>query len=287
MSRMNSTWLALVAALTIGCGGGDGGADTGGADAGADAAADAPAAAPAVDPAVAATITGTISFAGTAPAGTPIDMSDEPTCAEKHATDPMMMSIRAGADGGLADVFVYVKEGLGDMTFSVPAEPAVIDQEGCEYKPHVVGVMAGQDLAIRNSDAVLHNINTQPTTNRGFNISQPRAGMETTRTFNSAEVMIPVKCDVHGWMSAYIGVTDNPYHAVSTADGSFTISGLPPGDYVIEAWHETLGVSTQSVTVGAAETGTADFSFSEDMAGGPVPMGEPIDLAHPEGHAAS
>lgn len=280
MSGMNPTWVALVAALAVGCGGGDGGAGgSDGDDGGAQAAA------PVVDPAIAATISGTVSFTGTAPAGTAIDMSEEPVCAEKHATTPMIMPVRVGDADGLADVFVYVKEGLGDMTFPIPATAAVLDQDGCEYRPHVIGVMAGQDLTIRNSDPLLHNINTQPEINRGFNVSQPRA-METSRTFKDAEIMIPVKCDVHGWMGAYIGVTDNPYYAVSSADGAFTISGLPPGTYVIEAWHATLGVSTQTVTVGDAETGTADFSFSEDMAGGPVPMGEPVDLAHAAGHMA-
>ena len=161
----------------------------------------------------------------------------------------------------------------------------MLDQNGCEYRPHVLGVMVGQDLTIRNSDAVLHNVNTQPTENRGFNRSQPREGMEANVSFRTAEVMIPVKCDVHGWMNAYIGVTDNPYHATTSADGSFTISGLPAGDYVIEAWHATLGASTMSVTVGDAETGTADFSFSEDMAAA-VPMGEAVDPMHPEGHVA-
>ncbi len=284
MSFRDSTWVALFAAVALGCGGGDG--DAGSSDGGGDAGSDAPAAAPAVDPAIAATVSGTVSFTGTAPAGTAIDMSEEPACAEKHTTTPMIQPVRVGDGGGLGDVFVYVKEGLGDMTFPTPAAAAVLDQNGCEYAPHVVGVMAGQDLNIRNSDPVLHNINTQPEINRGFNVSQPRAGMESTRTFRDAEVMIPVKCDVHGWMNAYIGVTDNPYHAVSSADGSFTISGLPPGEYVIEAWHATLGVSTQTITVGDAETGTADFSFSEDMAGGPVPMGETVDLAHPAGHTA-
>jgi len=283
---MNPTWLALVAALALGCGGGEGSAEAGNSDGGADAGA-VEAAAPAVDPAVAATISGTVNFVGTVPAGTPIDMSEEPTCAEKHGAAPAIVQpVRVGDGGGLADVFVYVKEGLGDMTFATPTTAAVLDQVGCEYRPHVVGVMAGQDLMIRNSDDVLHNINTQPTTNRGFNVSQPRAGMESNRSFRTAEIMIPVKCDVHGWMSAYIGVTDNPYYATSAADGSFTITGLPPGEYVIEAWHATLGVSAQSVTVGDAETGMADFSFSEDMAGGPVPMGEPVDLAHPAGHTS-
>lgn len=283
MSFRNPTWVALITAIALGCGGGDGGDAA--SSVGGDAGSEAQAAAPAVDPAIAATVNGTVSFTGTAPAGTAIDMSEEPACAEKHTTTPMIQPIRVGDEGGLGDVFVYVKEGLGDMTF--PTQAAVIlDQNGCEYVPHVVGVMAGQDLTIKNSDPVLHNINTRPDLNRGFNVSQPRAGMESTRTFRDAEVMIPVKCDVHGWMNAYIGVTDNPYYAVSSADGSFTISGLPPGEYVIEAWHATLGVSTQTVTVGDAETGTADFSFSEDMAGGPVPMGEPVDLAHPAGHTA-
>jgi len=283
MSVRNPTWVALIAAVALGCGGGDGGADADSGGAGADEAAQA--AAPAVDPAIAATISGTVSFTGTAPAGTPIDMSEEPICAEKHTTDPMIQDVRVGDGGGLADVFVYVKQGLGDRTFPTPTTPVVLDQNGCEYTPHVIGVMVGQDLTIRNSDALLHNINTQAELNRGFNVSQPRA-MESDKQFNTAEIMIPVKCDVHGWMSAYIGVMDSPFHAVSAGNGAFTISGLPPGEYVIEAWHPTLGVSTQTVTVGDAETGTADFSFSEDVANGPVPMGEPVDLAHPAGHAA-
>jgi hypothetical protein len=282
MLKPNSKWFAMAAAVAFGCGGGDGGADAG-ADAGAAAADDAPAAVAA--PAGTAAISGTVSFAGAAPAGTPIDMSDEAACAEKHATAPMAYDVRVGDAGGLGDVFVYVKEGLGDHSFAAPSTPVVLDQDGCEYRPHVLGVMAGQDILIRNSDPVLHNINTQPTTNRGFNVSQPRAGMESIKSFNSAEIMIPVKCDVHGWMTAYIGVTDNPYHATTSADGSFTLSGLPAGDYVIEAWHPTLGASTMSVTVGDAETGTADFSFSEGMAAA-VPMGEAVDLLHPEGHVA-
>ena len=204
MSNMNPTWVALVVALAVGCGGDDG---AGGSDSGAAAAGDAQAAAPVVDPAVAAT---------------------------------MIQPVRVGDGGGLADVFVYVKEGLGDMTFPTPATPVVLDQNGCQYSPHVIGIMAGQDITIRNSDPLLHNINTKSEINRSFNVSQPRA-METTRTFKDAEIMIPVKCDVHGWMNAYIGVTDNPYHAVSSADGTFTISGLPPGEYVIDAPGRPLG----------------------------------------------
>ena len=275
MSNRNPTWLALVAALAVGCGGdaGDGGEE----------AADTEAAAPAVDPAIAATISGTVTFTGTAPEPTPIDMSEEPVCAEKHAEQPVFQPVQA-TDGNLANVFVFVSEGLGDQAFPASAEAVVLDQTGCRYRPHVLGVQTGQDLTIRNSDDVLHNINTESTANRPFNISQPQAGMETERSFNTPEVMIPVKCDVHGWMSAFIGVTGHPYHAVTAADGTFTIEGLPPGDYVIEAWHETLGAQTMNVTVGEAETGTADFTYDSDTAYDPVPMGEPLIVGH-DSHA--
>ena len=140
-----------------------------------------------------------------------------------------------------------------------------------------MGIMVGQPYRILNSDGILHNINTQPTVNQGFNVSQPVA-METTKTFSSAEVMIPVKCDVHGWMEAFIGVQDHPYMAVTGSDGTFTLENLPPGTYTIEAWHEVYGPLTQTVTVEAQGSAEATFDYSSDMAGRPVPMGEPIDL---------
>lgn len=273
MSNRNPTWLALVAVLAVGCGGDAGG----GADGGSDGA-DTEAAAPAVDPAVAATISGTVTFTGTAPDPTPIDMSEEPVCADKHTEQPVNQPVKV-TDGNLANVFVFVSEGLGDRSFPT-GSAVVLDQDGCEYHPHVLGIQTGQDLTIRNSDAVLHNINTQSTANRPFNISQPQAGMETNRSFNTAEIMIPVKCDVHGWMNAFIGVTGHPYHAVTATDGTFTIEGLPPGDYVIEAWHETLGAQTMNVSVGEAETGTADFGYDANTAYEPVPMGEPLIVGH-------
>lgn len=275
MSNRNPSWLVLVAALAAGCGGdaGDGAAD------GGEGAAETEAAAPAVDPAIAATVSGTVSFTGTAPEPTPIDMSEEPICAEKHAEQPVSQPVHV-TDGNLANVFVFVSEGLGDRSFPATSEAVVLDQSGCRYVPHVLGIQTGQDLTIRNSDDVLHNINTRSTANRPFNISQPQAGMETNRSFNTPEVMIPVQCDVHGWMSAFIGVTGHPYHAVTAADGSFTIEGLPPGDYVIEAWHETLGAQTMNVSVGEAETGTADFTYDANTAYEPVPMGEPLIVGH-------
>lgn len=278
MSNRNPMWLALVAALAVGCGGGDAG------DAGGDGGemAEQEAAAPAVDPAVAATISGTVTFTGAAPEPTPIDMSEEPVCAEKHSETPVRQPVKV-ADGNLAEVFVFVSEGLGDRSFPT-GDAVVLDQVGCRYVPHVLGIQTGQTLTIRNSDDVLHNINTESTANRPFNVSQPQAGMERNQTFSTPEVMIPVQCDVHGWMSAYIGVTGHPFNAVTAADGSYTIEGLPPGDYVIEAWHETLGAQTMNVTVGDAETGTADFTYDANTAYDPVPMAEPLIVGH-DAHA--
>ncbi len=223
----------------------------------------------------AATITGSITFEGTPPANEPIDMSEEPTCAEANEA-PTKETVVAGANGELANVFVYVKEGLPAVEWATPAEAVTIDQHGCHYVPHVLTVQTGQPLNIKNSDGILHNINTQPTANQGFNISQP-VTMETERTFSAAEVMIPVKCDVHGWMEAFIGVQDHPYMAVSGTDGSFTLANLPPGTYTIEAWHEQYGTQTQSVTVGPQESTAISFTFSAAAANA-VPLGEPIVL---------
>ena len=259
----------LFAALTA-CGGGGGEADTGG-----EVATDEEAG-PAVSPDSAATVTGVVNFTGTPPAGEPIDMSEEPTCAEKH-TEPALTESVVTGDGTLANVFVYVKEGLGSRSFPTASDPVEIDQDGCQYHPHVLAIQAGQPLVIKNADGILHNINTQPTVNQGFNVSQP-VSMETTKTFSSPEVMIPVKCDVHGWMEAFIGVQSHPYMAVTSTDGTFRLENLPPGTYTIEAWHERYGTQTQTVTVGPQESGEVTFEYSADMAGRPVPMAEPIDL---------
>ncbi len=252
---------ALVALLAVGCGGGDGGGA---------AAIENP-----VDAATAGSIAGSVVFEGDAPSMDAIDMSAEQVCADKHSSTPMADEVSVSG-GMLANVFVYVKEGLESLTFPAPG-PALLDQDGCTYLPHVLGVMTDQDITIRNSDGVLHNINASPTEQRGFNTSQPIT-MESTRSFGTAEIMIPVRCDVHGWMTAYIGVLPHPYHSVSGSDGSFDLSTLPPGDYVIEAWHERYGAQTQNVTVATGETDEVTFTFSASMAGAVVPLGEPVDL---------
>ncbi|MFN2420932.1 MAG: carboxypeptidase regulatory-like domain-containing protein [Gemmatimonadota bacterium] len=231
---------------------------------------------PVVSPDSAATITGSITFQGPAPPAEPIDMSEEPTCAEKHTEPPAQQVVVVGSGGELANVFVYVKEGLAARDWPTPSDGVTIDQQGCEYHPHVLAIQTGQPLIIKNSDGILHNINTQPTVNQGFNISQP-VEMETEREFSAAEVMIPVKCDVHGWMEAYIGVQDHPYMAVTGEDGSFSLANLPPGEYIIEAWHERYGTQTQTVTVGPQESKEISFTFSSGTANR-VPLGEPVDL---------
>lgn len=208
-------------------------------------------------------VTGTIHFAGTPPANPAIDMSEEEACASKYAAGAAPAdSMYVVNNGGLGNTFVYVKSGLpAGATYAPPATPVVIDQRGCLYHPRVFGMQVGQKLEIKNSDPLLHNIKAVPHTNRGFNISQPSAGMTTTRTFNKEEVMVPFQCNVHGWMHADAGVLPHPFFATSTADGHYTIRGLPPGTYVIEAWHEKLGPQTTTVTVGQGETKTVDFNY--------------------------
>jgi plastocyanin len=236
-----------------------------------------------------ATIQGVINFAGTPAAEQPIDMSEEPTCADKHA-EPVTPRTVVAEGGKLANVFVRITEGLPDGTGgSAPAEPVHVDQEGCIYIPHVVGVMLGQGVTFENSDGILHNVRASPANNRPINISQPTNMMSPEQNFSAEEVMIPVQCDVHGWMQMYIGVVDNPYFAVSGEDGTFTIANLPAGTYTVETWHEKYGTQTQQVTVAANETAQVTFDYNASMAGRPVPMGDPIDPhgdhAHPPARA--
>ncbi len=215
----------------------------------------------AVAPAGGGTITGTVSFTGTAPTNPTIDMSEEPTCQQKHGGTPRDPQVLV-TDGKLANVFVFVKGGLpAGRTYPVPSRAAVLDQDGCLYEPRNFGVMVGQPLEIKNSDPVLHNIKAVPSKNRGFNISQPSQGMTTRRTFNTEEIGVPLECNVHGWMHASVTVLNHPFFATSGRDGSFTIQGLPAGTYEIEARHEKLGTRTQSVTVPEGGTATAALTF--------------------------
>ena len=209
------------------------------------------------------TITGTIKFTGVAPKNPAIDMSEEAACKAKYKTPPTQEAVVAGPANALANVFVYVKAGVpAGQTFPAPTTAVVLDQDGCRYHPHVLGIMVGQPLEILNTDPVLHNIKAIAKANRPFNVSQPNAGMKTTKTFTAPEVMVNLECNVHGWMQAYAGVRPDPFFAVSAPNGSFTISGLPPGTYTLEAWHEKFGTQTATVTIAGTESKTQNFTFA-------------------------
>jgi len=206
-----------------------------------------------------ASIVGKISFAGTAPAPEKIKVSADPYCQKEHK-DGLERKVVDVKDGGLKDVFVYVKSGL-TTTYPPPTEAVELDQQGCMYKPHIVVLQVGQSLKIKNNDETLHNIHPRPSVNQEFNIGQPRKGMESTKTFDKKEVMIPVGCDVHPWMRSYISVMDNPFFAVTDEDGKFEIKGLPAGEYEIEAVHEKLKSQTGKITVKDGEKATLDLSY--------------------------
>jgi plastocyanin len=204
-------------------------------------------------------VTGKVRFEGKAPKRAIIKMDQDPVCAAKHAELPLAEDGAVNPDGSLPYVFVYVKDVPG--TFAPPAEPVILDQHGCQYEPHVLGVMAGQELRIVSSDATTHNIHPMPKDNREWNQSQPPGAAPLVKKFVHPEIMIPVKCNQHPWMKAYIGVVSNPLYAVTASEGTFTIKGLQPGEYTVEAWTATFGTREQKVTVRANESAMADFTF--------------------------
>lgn len=223
----------------------------------------APAAAPAaaIDPATVGEVTGSVSFDGQAPAKVRIHMDAVPACTETNKQPVFTEDVVVNDNKTLGNVFVYVKDGLGNRTFPAPAEPVALDQKGCWYHPHVLGIMAGQKLDIKNSDPTNHNIHPMPAQNREWNQSMPPGAADLMQDFARPEVMIPVKCNVHPWMKAYIGVMSNPFFAVSDDKGAFTLKGLPPGDYTIEAWQEKYGTQDQKVTIGPKESKSVTFNF--------------------------
>jgi plastocyanin len=215
----------------------------------------------AAGPVFAGDITGTVTYTGKIPNLKPIAMNADPVCASKHKTPVPSEALVLGAGNAMANVMVRVKGPVAGAP-AAPATPVVIDQKGCQYHPHVLGIRVGQTLQLKNSDGLLHNVHALPKVNTPFNMAMPANRLTADTKFGKEEGMFLVKCDVHPWMAAYVGVFANPFYAVSGKDGKYKISGLPPGNYEIEAWHEKLGVQTAKVTVAAAKPGAANFSFA-------------------------
>ncbi len=209
------------------------------------------------------TITGKVTFTGRVPRNPVMNMRADPKCAARYDTMPHLQLVVVNPNGTLANVFVYVKAGLPDgATYPGPASPVILDQAVCEHHPRVFGIMVGQPLEIRNSDPQLHNIRVLATQNESFNLALPTAGTTVTHTFTVPEVMLTLVCDLHGWMRAYAGVLPHPFFATTGTDGQFTISGLPPGTYTVEAWHETFGTHRATITVPENATETVDFAYT-------------------------
>ena len=206
-------------------------------------------------------IAGTITFEGTPPPARPLPMDSDPKCIPEPGAGSEVLVV--GPDKGVKNVFVYVKDGLGARTYAVPATPVMLEQKGCRYVPHVFGVQAGQTIQVANNDTTLHNVHALPKNNREFNFGQPANVPPVPRVFDKPEIGLPFRCDVHGWMSAYVNVVAHPFFAVTNDAGGFEIKGLPPGTYTIELWHERLGTQSRPVTVDGKTPATMKASFKQ------------------------
>jgi hypothetical protein len=233
-------------------------------------------------------ITGTVAFTGATPAVKPISMDADPACASSNpnarAEDVVVN------DGKLQNVFVYVKDGktadgksITSFAFDPPAPDATLDQHGCQYHPHVLGMMTTMNFKVTNSDQTTHNVHPSPKSNTEWNQSQPSGAPPITQKFTRPEILVPIKCNQHPWMKSYLGVLRHPFFAVSGADGKFEIKGLPPGTYTVVAWHEKFGEKSQTVTVGAKESKSQDFSYdgsgaSAELRGGSLEVMPALDV---------
>ena len=253
-------WL-ITSLVFIGCGGGEQ------ADPGSENTAEAPSETAAVsekkqvDPATTGSVSGKVNYSGKAGRQARIRMNADPNCAKQHQSPIYSADLKINENGTLQNAFVWVSSGLEDYAFDTPSEAVELDQKGCVYVPHVLGIQTGQNLNVLNSDGTTHNINPSPAQNRDWNISQAPNSDPIVKKFARAEIMIPIKCNVHPWMKSYLGVVSHPYFTVTGADGSFELKGLPPGEYTVESWHEKLGVQKQTVTVLSGEDQATDFSY--------------------------
>jgi hypothetical protein len=220
-----------------------------------------------VDSATAGSVKGVIKLDGTAPKMKPINMAAEPTCAKQHTTPAMTQDAVPGDNGTLQNVVVYLKGDFSAYSFDVPKAPAVIDQKGCQYSPHVLAMMVNQPLEVTNSDMTTHNIHPVPKDNREWNESQPPGAPPIMQMFAREEIAIAVKCNVHPWMKSYMAVVSHPYFQVTGKDGSFELKNVPPGTYMLTAWHESFGTTDMSVTIGPKEDKTVNLTLKAAAAG--------------------
>jgi plastocyanin len=268
LKRITSTCLmaALAAFLLVGCGG-----DKGGGTTNSGGATSTPGAATYKKTGDEGTIAGVIKFDGTPAQAKKIDMGADANCAS--ASGDKTMNDLLVADGKLENVFIYVKgDAVDKATFDTPSSPVSLDQQGCRYHPRVLGIQTGQTLRVTNSDPTTHNVHPTPKNNQEWNRSQAPSAPPIEQKFNRAEILVPVKCNIHPWMKASIGVLGHPYFVVSGKDGAYSIKDLPPGSYTLVAWHETLGEQTQNITVGAKESKTQDFTFRAGQAYAPTSL---------------
>lgn len=248
-----STALLLFVFVLAGCGGAAPERSSGNA-------ASAPEATP-TEPLGSSSIAGSVRFDGDVPELRPLNMDADPACAAKHSEPVYPEILAVDEQAGLANVLVYVADNLPEGPYP-PAEPPVIDQQGCRYTPRVAGIMVGQDLKVLNSDELLHNVHSLSEVNRPFNRAMPAAIKQATFSFTDEEPAFRIKCDVHPWMSSYVAVFNHPYFAVTGPDGSFEIPGLPAGTYTIEAWHERLGSQRSGVTLLDGLAAMVDLAFA-------------------------
>ncbi len=207
------------------------------------------------------TISGKVSFTGTRPVMKTIDMSANPACEKAHPSPVKSEEVVVNDNGTLKNVFVWIKSGLPDAPWTPPSAAVTLDQKGCIYTPRVLGVMVNQEVHFTNSDPTNHNIHPMPNLNQEWNESQPPNGEAKAKKFDKEEVMVPVKCNIHPWMRAYIGVVHHPFFAVTGTDGTFRINGVPPGKYTLEAWQERYGKQPMELTVAPKQDQTANFEF--------------------------